>query len=194
MDFSEVLLGLRQAIACNKISQQDLNIITKSPEARETLRDAFGSLNAEHINRMLNEADISITENDASQPQLKIIIHGGGIRHTLKLILPPAHLQSSPEPSDHRAEQSVSEDSRVPCACHGQYVCEITETEVHPDEQPLPSFDPPFDLSMTRIAPARYPEVPAGAMASGDFSKVEITRESVSVEEVIAKIEKLENE
>ena len=27
MDFSEVLLGLRQSIACNKISQQDLILI-----------------------------------------------------------------------------------------------------------------------------------------------------------------------
>ena len=61
---------------------------------------------------------------------------------------------------------------------------------IHEHERPLPPFDPTIE----RVAPARYPEVPEGAMASGDFSKVEITRESVSVEEVIAKIEKLENE
>ena len=58
MDFSEVLLGFRQSIACNKVSQQDLNLILQYSEARDTLRDAFGSLNTEHINRMLNEADI----------------------------------------------------------------------------------------------------------------------------------------
>lgn len=181
MDYSEVLLGLRQAIACGKISQQDLNLIIQYPQARETLREAFGSLNAEHINRMLNEADISITENDAGQPQLEISVHlCGGFPYTLKMTLPsaqPAHLQSSPEPE-------------ITCACCGLNVCEITETEVHLGERPLPPFDPTIE----RVAPARYPEVPSGAMASGDFSKVVVTRESVSVEEVIAKIEALERE
>ena len=71
MDYSEVLLGLRQAITCGKISQQDLNIIAKSPEAREALRGAFGSLNVEHINRRLNGAEMSITENDAGETPIR---------------------------------------------------------------------------------------------------------------------------
>ena len=166
MDYSEVLLELRQAIACNKISQQNLNLIIQYPEVRDTLRDAFGSLNAEHINRMLNEADMSITENEAGQPQLEVVIHRGGSSHILKMTFPPAQLQSSPER-------------------------ELTQSSpIHEHERPLPPFDPTIE----RVAPARYPEVPSGAMASGDFSKVEITRESVSVEEVIAKIEELERE
>ena len=49
---------------------------------------------------------------------------------------------------------------------------------------------PPFDARIERVAPARSPEAPVGAFASGDFGKVEIKRKSVSVEEVIAKIEK----
>ena len=99
MDYSEVLLGLRQSIACNQISQQDLNLIIQYPEARETLREAFDSLNAEHINRMHNEADISITEDDAGQPQLEIVVHrGGSLPRVLKMTFPPAQLQSSPEP------------------------------------------------------------------------------------------------
>ena len=191
MDYSEILLGLRQAIACNKISQQDLNLIIQYPEARETLREAFGTLNAEQINRRLNDAEMSMTENETGQHQLVMRSPGG---FPLVMTLPPAQLPSNPEPNEHRAERRVADDETVPCACHGLYVCEITETEVYPHEQPLPSFDPPFDLSVERIAPDRYPEVPAGAMASGDFSKVEITRESVSVEEVIAKIEALEKE
>ena len=167
MDFSEVLLGLRQAIACNQISQQDLNLILQYPEARDTLREAFGSLNAEQINRMRNEADISITENDAGQPQLEIVVRrGGSLPRVLKMIFPQSQLQSSPEP-------------------------ELTQSSpIHGHERPLPPFHP----TLEREAPARYPEVPSGAMASGDFSKVEITRESVSVEEVIAKIEALEQE
>ena len=123
-------------------------------------------LKAEHINCMLNEADISITENDAGHPQLEITVHCAGFSRVLKMTLPPSQLQPSPKP-------------------------ELTQSSpIHERERPLPPFDPTIE----RIAPARYPEVPSGAMASGDFSKVRITRESVSVEEVIAKIEALEKE
>ena len=184
MDFTEVLLGLRQAIACNEISQQDLNLIIQYPEARETLRDAFGTLNVGRINRRRNEVEMSITTDDAGQHRLEMRSAGG---FPLVITLPPAQLQSNPEPTVSPLDTA---DSRVRCACCGLNVCEITETEVCPGEQPLAPFDP----SVERIARTRYPEVPTGAMASGDFSKVKITRESVSVEEVIAKIEALERE
>ena len=141
MDYSEILLGLRQAIACNKISQQDLNPILQYPEARETLQEAFGSLNVEDMNGMLNEVDMSITENDAGQPQLEIVVHHGGFPRVLKMTFPPVQLQSSPER-------------------------ELTQSSpIHEHERPLPPFDP----TIQRVAPARYPEVPSGAMASGDF-------------------------
>ena len=153
-------------------------------EARETLRESFETLNAEQINRMMNEVEMSITENNEGQPQLVTVIGRGGIRHTLNLTFPPAQLQSSPETAVSADDERVRRDG-----C-GEEMYELTDTEVRPGERRLPPFDP----SIERVAPARYPEVPAGAMASGDFSKVEITRESVSVEEVIAKIEALEKE
>ena len=171
MDFSEVLLGLRQSIARNNISQQDLNIITKYPEARDTLRDAFGTLNVGRINRMLNKADISITENDAGQSQLEIVIHRGGFPRVLKLAFPLAQLQPSPDPT-------------VGCACCGLNTCEITETEVHLGEQSLPPFDP----SVERTA---HGNALSDAIASG---KVKVSREDVSIEEVLTKIEELERE
>ena len=63
----------------------------------------------------------------------------------------------------------------------------MTESEVRPGERPLPPFDP----SITRIAPARPNEALSDVIASGE---VEVSRKSVSVEEVIAKIEALEQE
>ena len=164
MGFSEVLLGLRQSIACNTISQQDLNLIIQYPEARETLRDAFGTLNAEQINRRLNEAEMSITTNDAGEHQLEIVIHRGeSLPRVLKMAFPPAQLQLPPEP-------------------------ELTQSPpIHEHERPLPPFDPTIE----RIAPARHSEALSDAIASGE---VEVARESVSIEEVLAKIEALQKE
>ena len=122
---------------------------------------------------------MSITENDEGQPQLEIIVHrGGSLPRVLKMTLPPAHPEPSVSPLD-------AADGRVPCACCRLYVCEITETEVCPGEQPLP----PFDSSVERIAQPN--ESLSDAIASG---KVEVSRESVSIEEVIAKIEALQKE
>ena len=166
MDYSEVSLGLRRAIACGKISQQDLNLITKSPEAREALRDAFGSLNVEHISRSLNGAEVSITMNDDGGILLEM--YPGGF--PLRMTLPRSELQSSPEPA------ISTEPSEF-----------LQASPIHEHDRPLPPFDP----SVERIAPTRPNEALSDAIASG---KVEVTRESVSVEEVIAKIEELEKE
>ena len=171
MDSSEVLLELvllelRQAIACNQISQQNLNLIIQYTEVRDTLRDAFGSLNAEHINRMLNEVDISITENDVGQPQLEIVVHRGGFPRVLKMTFPPSQLQSHPEP-------------------------ELTQSSpIHEHERTLPPFDPTIE----REAPAHstdFSDPLSKRIASGE---VEVSREDVDIEEVIAKIEALERE
>ena len=187
MDYSEVLLGLRQVIACGKISQQDLNLITQYPEVKTTLRDAFGSLNAEHINRMLNEADISITENDAGHPQLEIIVHRRGFPHVLKMTLLPSQLQPSHEP-----ELTQSSPIHIPRA----------ELNSVPDRcEPESRYDigsgsplPPFDPTVEREAPAHstdFSDPLSRQIASG---AVEVSREDVSIEEVIAKIEALEQE
>ena len=201
MDYSEVLLSLRQSIARNNISQQDLNLIIQYPEARDTLRDAFGSLNVEDMNGMLNETEMFITEDDAGQPQLEIIVHRGGSLHVLKMTLPPSQLQlqSSPEPQltvspeysrypsryangestsdprEHRAERRVTADDRVPCACCGLNICEITES---PGGQPLPPFDPTIERTA-------HGDALSDAIASGE---VEVSREDVDIEEVIARI------
>lgn len=202
MDFSEVLLGLCQEIACNKISQQDLNLIIQYPEARDTLQEAFGSLNAEHINCMLDEVDMSITENDAGQPQLEIIVHrGGSLPYILKMTLPPSHLQLQPspepeltvspeysrypsrydnsesasDPCEHRAERRGTADGRVPCACCGLNTCEVTESL---GGHPLPPFDPTIERTA-------HGDALSGAIASGE---VEVTREDVDIEGVIARI------
>ena len=179
MDYSEVLLGLRQAIACGKISQRDLNLITKFPEAREALRDAFGSLNAEQINRSLNNAFMSVTQDAEGQHQLVITTPSG---FPLVMTLPRAELQSSPEPT-------VSpEYSRYPDRYVTGEPSELLQASpIHEHDRPLPPFDP----SVERIAPARPDEALSDAIASG---KVEVSRESVPIEEVIAKIEKLEKE
>ena len=186
MDFSEVLLGLRQSIACNKISQQDLNLIIQCPEARDTLREAFGSLNAEHINRMLNEADMSITENDAGQPQLEIVVHHAGFPRVLKMTFPPSQLQSSPEPE-------LTQSSPIHIRRAERTVPARHEPESRYDigsGSPLPPFDP----TVEREAPARstdFSDPLSRQIASGE---VEVSREDVSIEEVLAKIEALEKE
>ena len=178
MDYSEVLLGLRQAIACGKISQQDFNIIAKSPEAREALRDAFGSLNVEQINRRLNGAEMSITMNDDGEILLEMYPNGFPLRMTL----PRSELQSSPEPA------ISTEPSRYPDRYATGESSELLQvSSIHEHDRPLPPFDP----SVERIAPARPSEALSDAIASGE---IEVSRESVSVEEVIAKIEALEKD
>ena len=78
---------------------------------------------------------------------------------------------------------------RIPCACCGLEICELTatESEVRPGDQPLPPFDP----SVERLAPPRHSESLSDAIASGE---IEVSREGVDIDEVIAKIEEMTKE
>ena len=184
MDYSQVLLGLRQAIACGTISQYNLNLIIQYPEARETLQEAFGSLNAEHINRRLNEASMSIIMDDTGQHQLEIVIHHEGFPRVLKMTLPPAQLQSIPAP-----ELTLSPPIHI----------RRDGTSVPARYEPEPRYYigsgsplPPFDPTVEREAPAvstDFSDPLSRQIASGE---VEVSRKGVDIDEVLAKIEALE--